>query len=211
MSKPLFFQKPFSYKFFNATLYLVGINILVFLVTFRFPNLLYYLSMCPGLLVVKKWVWTLVTYMFVHGGIQHLIFNMLALFIFGIQIERALGSKEFLLFYFVCGIFSGLCSLGMYMLTGQYGVFLMGASGAIYAVLLAYAVVFPRSIIYIWGIIPVPAPILVLIYALIEIFSELTGRGGGTAHLAHLFGFLGAILYFFIRMKINPFKVWKNS
>lgn len=211
MSKTLFFQKPFTYKFFNATLYLVGINLLVFLATLRIPTLVYYLSLCPGLLVTKKWVWTIVSYMFVHGGVQHLVFNMLALFMFGIQLERAIGSREFLLFYFVCGIFSGLCSFGAYMLTGQYGVFLMGASGAIYALLLAYAVVFPHSRIFIWGIIPVSAPILVLVYAIIEICSEMTGKNGGTAHLAHLFGFLGAFLYFIIRMKINPFKVWKNS
>jgi len=211
MSKPLFFQKPFPYKFFNATLYLVGINLVVFLLTFRFPQFMYYLSLCPAMLITRKWAWTFVTYMFVHGSMQHLFFNMLALFVFGIQLERAIGSREFLLFYFICGIFSGLCSFGAYMATGQYGVFLMGASGAIYALLLAYAVVFPRSIIYIWGLIPVPAPLLVLIYAIIEIFSEVTGRNGGTAHLAHLFGFLGAILYFVIRMKINPFKIWKNN
>lgn len=210
MSRPLFFQKPFSYKFFNATLYLIGINILVFFVTFRFPNLQIYLSLCPGLVIYYKMFWQFITYMFIHGGVQHLFFNMFALFVFGIQLERALGSKEFLLFYFVCGIFSGLCSFGTYWFTGNPRVMLMGASGAIYAVLLAFAVVFPRSIIRIWGIIPVPAPILVLVYALIEIFSEVFGSSSGVAHLAHLFGFLGALLYFPIRMKINPFKIWSN-
>lgn len=188
----------------------MGINLVVFLLTMRFPEWLYYLSLSPRGMVAYRMLWQPVTYMFVHGNFQHLFFNMLALLCFGMQLERALGSKEFLLFYFVCGIFSGLCSFGIYMATASYNVFLLGASGAIYAVLFAYAVVFPRSIIYIWGIIPVPAPILVLVYALIEIFSEVFGIRGGTAHLAHLFGFLGAILYFFIRMRVNPFKVWKN-
>lgn len=210
MSKPLFFQKPFPYKFFNATLYLVGINILMFFVTMRFPNLQIYLSLCPGLIVYYKMFWQFISYMFIHGGLQHLLFNMLALFVFGIQLERALGSKEFLLLYFVCGIFSGLCSFGVFWFTGVQKVMLMGASGAIYALLLAYAVVFPKSIIYIWGLIPVPAPILVLVYALIEIFSEVFGSADGINHLTHLFGFLGALLYFPIRMKVNPFKIWKN-
>lgn len=211
MSRPLFFQKPFRYTFFNATLYLIGINIICFLLVLRNPMLGYKMSLSAiGLVKYRMW-WTPLSYMFVHANFQHLFFNMLALFVFGIQLERAIGSKEFLLFYFVCGIISGLLSFGVYAMTGYWKVFLMGASGAIYAMLLAYAVIFPRSIIYIWGIIPVPAPLLVLIYALIEIFSEVFGVRGGTAHLAHLFGFLGAFLYFFIRMRINPFKIWKNS
>lgn len=166
--------------------------------------------MCPYNMIRNHWYWQPFTYMFVHGGFSHIIFNMLALLCFGLQLERALGSKEFLLMYLLCGTVSGALSFGVYMLTGQYGIFLLGASGAIYAILFAFAVVFPRSKIFIWGIIPVPAPILVLVYAIIETLSEITGRNGGTAHLTHLFGFLAAFLYFLIRMKINPFKVWKN-
>lgn len=211
MSKPLFFQRPFTYKFFNATLYLIGINLVMFLVTMRFPEMNIYLSLCPGLVVYYKMFWQFISYMFVHGGFQHLFFNMFALLIFGMQLERIIGSKEFLLLYFACGIFSGVCSFAVYWFTGYDRILLMGASGAIYALLLAYAVVFPRSIIYIWGLIPIPAPILVLAYAIIAIVSQLSGRGGGTSHLAHLFGFLGALIYFPVRMKINPFKVWKNS
>lgn len=210
MSKPLFFQKPFKYKFFSATLYLLGINLVVFLLTLRFPEWLYYLALSPVGMVRYRMLWQPVSHMFVHGGFQHLFFNMLALFVFGYQLERAIGSREFLLFYFTCGIFSGLCSFGMYMATHSYTSLLLGASGAIYGVLFAYAVVFPRNIILIWGILPVPAPILVLVYALIEIFSEVFGVRGGVAHLTHLFGFLGAFLYFVVRMRINPLKVWKN-
>jgi membrane associated rhomboid family serine protease len=86
----------------------------------------------------------------------------------------------------------------------------MGASGAIYALLLAYAVIFPRSMIYIWGIIPVPSPLLVLIYGAISLFSQIMG-GGGVAHLAHLMGFVLAWIYFLARMGINPVKVWKDA
>lgn len=211
MSKPLFFQRPFEYTYFKATLYIIALNILVYLLTMVYSDLVIYLSLCPRLMVQYKMFWQPVTYMFVHGGIQHIFFNLLALLCFGLTLERTLGSKEFLCFYFVCGISSGLLSFVFYMITGYYGVLLMGASGAVYALLFAYAVIFPRSLIYIWGIIPVPAPILVLVYALVEIISEVTGFRNGIAHFTHLFGFLAAFLYFVIRMKINPFKVWKNG
>ncbi|MCF0241792.1 MAG: rhomboid family intramembrane serine protease [Treponema sp.] len=211
MSKQLFFQKPFKYTFFNATLILAGINALVLVATFAIPNLPTLMALNPYNMIKMHWYWQPFTYMFVHGSISHLFWNMLVLVSFGIHLERALGSKEFILMYLVCGVISGLLSFGVYVLTGQYGVFLMGASGAIYAILFAYAVAFPRAVVYIWGLIPVPAPILVLIYTIIEVLSEVTGMGGSVAHLTHLFGFLAAFLYILIRMKINPFKVWKNS
>lgn len=203
-------RRPFKYSFFNATLALIFINVAVFVFTYFNPNYVKYLALNPGCIILKKWLWQFVTYMFVHDGILHIFFNMLALFIFGISVERRLGSKEFLLFYFTCGILSGVLSFVVYLFTGGFYVFLMGASGAVYSVLLAYAVCFPRSTIYIWGIIPVPAPILVLIYAVIEIISQVAG-GSNVAHFTHLFGFLIAFLYFIIRMGINPIKVWKNE
>lgn len=86
---------------------------------------------------------------------------------------------------------------------------LIGASGAIYGILFAYAVIFPRSRIFIYGLIPVPAPILVLIYAIIEFFSQFFSSLN-VAHQAHLAGFGFAFLYILIRMGVNPIKVWRN-
>ena len=116
-----------------------------------------------------------------------------------------------MLFYLVCGALSGFFSFLVYRFTGQYRVFLLGASGAIYSVLFAYAVFFPRSVILVWGIIPVPAPVMVLIYAIIELGSQFLGSRGNVAHMTHLFGFLAAWLYFVIRMGIHPIKIWKNA
>ena len=155
--------------------------------------------------------WQFFTYMFVHQNIQHVFFNMLALLVFGLGFERAVGSREFLLFYLICGALSGFFSFLVYRFTGQTRVFLLGASGAVYAVLFAYAVFFPRSVIFIWGLIPVPAPVLVFIYALIELGSQLFGSGSNIAHMTHLFGFLAAWLYFVIRMGIHPVKIWKET
>lgn len=165
----------------------------------------------PGLFVYHRMYWQIFTYMFLHGNFNHLISNMLGLFFFGFSVEKALGSKEFLLIYFLCGILSGLLSLGYFVSTDNYRTLLIGASGALYSVMLAYAVIYPRANIYIFGILPIPSPLLVLIYAVIEIFTQFTGMQSGIAHFTHLFGFLTAFLYFIIRMGVNPIKVWKNA
>ena len=201
-------RKPFKYTYFNATLILFAINAVFFMALRIFPHSVLYLSM--SVMGMKMhFYWQPLTYMFVHSGWSHFIFNMLALFCFGHEVERAIGSKEFLLFYLFCGILDGLISVALYSVLG-YNILLMGASGAIYALLLAFAVIFPRSIISIWGILPVPAPVLVAVYAVIEIFSQIFG-GGNVAHLTHLAGFALAWLYLRARMGIKPIKIWKDA
>ncbi|MDR2898654.1 MAG: rhomboid family intramembrane serine protease [Spirochaetaceae bacterium] len=204
-------KRPFSYAYWNVSLILIGINLLVYLLTRVAPGMYTWLSLNVVNLIYHRMYWQFFTYMFVHGGFTHLLFNMLALFFFGMSVERRLGSKEFLLLYFVSGLFCGIFSFGIYYFTGSVNVFLMGASGAIYAMLLSYAVLFPASSIFIWGIIPVPAPILVLVYAAIEILSELFSWRSGVAHMTHLAGFAVAWLYFLVRLGINPWKVWKST
>jgi membrane associated rhomboid family serine protease len=86
----------------------------------------------------------------------------------------------------------------------------VGASGAIYAVLLAYSVLYPTSVIFLFGILPVRAPYLVIGYALIELFNQVFGRVGGVAHLTHLAGLAIAYLYFVVRLRISPYKEWKR-
>jgi len=198
-------RQPFRYQNNGAVYWLIGINVLVFMAMnlLGLRQLTYYLSMIPGL-VLRGWVWTFVTYMFVHGGFSHILFNMLALFIFGIQVERYMGSREFLLFYFVTGTLAGVFSFVVYYLTGAYGVILMGASGAIFAVELAYAVLYPDSIIYLWGILPLRAPVMVLGFTALELGSSIFGLNRGVAHLTHLAGFGFAWLYFLIRLGMNP-------
>ena len=178
------------------------------------PNLyLYIYRLCAlnvAMIDTYHFYWQFVTYMFIHGSWEHVLLNMLCLLCFGLHLERAVGSKEFLLFYFVCGTFSGILSYFVYKFTGNYYVSLLGASGAIYSVMFAYAVLYPRSVIYLWWVIPVPAPIMVILYAIIELGSQIFFRNSGVAHLTHLFGFLTAYLYFLIRMGIHPIKVWKG-
>ncbi|MDR1625551.1 MAG: rhomboid family intramembrane serine protease [Spirochaetia bacterium] len=207
-----FFQRPFRYEFFNAAIILILCNTGVFLIFAIGPDRMQYrmletFALIPGLIKSGS-VWQLVTYMFLHWDISHLFFNMLGLFFFGVQVERHMGSREFLLFYFVCGFAAGLFSFAAYVFSGAYGVVLIGASGAIYGVLLAFAAFFPRADIYVFGIIPVRAPILVLIYAGIEIFSQMRGSRSGVAHLTHLAGFAAAYVYLLLRYRINAIKAF---
>ncbi len=203
-------QKRFRYSYSNVTLYIIIINAAVFLLTYMNRDLLVYLSMVPGLILEKHYYWQFVTYMFAHSNFNHILFNMLGLFFFGTQVERRMGSKEFLLFYLSTGFLAGLFSFFFYWATGGYGVFLLGASGAVYAVLLAFAAYYPQARIFIFGLIPIRAPILVVLYTAIELFSQITSVRSGVAHLTHLAGFAFAFLYLLIRLRINPIDEWRG-
>ena len=202
-------RRPFRYGFFNATLILIAVNVAVFLLTSLSSKLEGLLSMNVVMVIGYHCWWQPLTYMFTHANFQHLLFNMLGLLFFGLPVERAVGSKEFLLLYFFCGIMDGLLSLALYYLLGAYRVFLLGASGAVYSLLLAYAVIFPRSRIFVFGLIPLPAPVMVALYAAVEFFSQFTASN--TAHFTHLTGFVLAWIYLRVRMGVNPIKVWHDA
>jgi membrane associated rhomboid family serine protease len=170
------------------------------------PYLKYLLAMTP-VLVLHGCVWQFFTYMFAHDGVSHILFNMLALFMFGTQTERHMGSKEFLVYYLVTGTLAGFFSFIIFLFTGSANVPLLGASGAIFAVQLAYAAFFPNSMLYIWGILPLRAPVLVLIFTGIELFSMVFGISHGVAHLTHLAGFGFGCVYFLVRFRANPLRM----
>jgi membrane associated rhomboid family serine protease len=198
-------RRPFRYRYDNTVLFLIGINVLIFIMQQINPRISSYLAMNP-LAVMHCSYWQFITYMFAHGGISHLLFNMLALFLFGAQVEQRMGSKEFLLYYLATGILAGVLSFVIYWFTGAYGVFLLGASGALFAVQLAYAAFFPDAVIYLWGILPLRAPIMVLGFTALELFSSVFGLRSGVAHLTHLAGFAFGWIYFLVRFGANPWK-----
>lgn len=204
-------RRPFPYIYKNYALVIILLNVAAFLAAKVWPFINNYLALNVYNCISQRMWWQPFTYMFVHGNFQHLFFNMLGLFFFGTSVERAIGSREFLLMYLVVGVLGGVTSLLVYFFTGMWGVFLVGASGAIYGMLFAYAVIFPKNKIFIWGIIPVPSPILVIAYAVIELLNQFTGTRSGVAHMTHLAGFAFAFLYFVIRMGVNPIKVWKDA
>jgi membrane associated rhomboid family serine protease len=205
-------RRSFRYRYDGVVFWLIGINLLVFLAEQVFGSQLieYLFSMIPALIVTRHWLWSFVTYMFLHAGLGHIFFNMFALFIFGTQVERQMGSREFLLFYLVSGALAGVFSFAVYFFTGAYWINLVGASGAIFAVQLAYAVYYPNSLIYLWGLLPLRAPVMVLGFTALELFFMITGRAGNVAHITHLAGFGIGWLYLLIRLGLDPIRAWRR-
>jgi len=150
-------------------------------------------------LVVRGWIWQPATYMFLHSGLFHILFNMLALWMFGTELERTWGTTYFLKFYFVTGIGAGLLTVAFSLLPFDvarqiYAANVIGASGAIYGLLLAYGLYFPdRPVLLLF--FPVPAKICVLILGLIALYSSVAGAGGSVANATHLGGLLVGYIY----------------
>ncbi|MDH3252462.1 MAG: rhomboid family intramembrane serine protease, partial [Ignavibacteria bacterium] len=151
------------------------------------PGLVSALMFVPAYVLMRPW--TLVTYMFLHGGIWHLFFNMLGLFFFGPRLEVELGGRDFLLLYFISGLAGALFSF----ITPYAAI--IGASGAVYGVLIGFAYYWPRDQILIWGIIPVQARWLVAGMTVLSLWGGFGGGGDGIAHFAHLGGFAGGYLF----------------
>ncbi len=137
--------------------------------------------------------WQLVTYMFLHGGLMHLLFNMLMLWMFGMELENIWGSRKFLLFYLAAGVAAGLANLFIAPLFSSPGP-TIGASGGVYAVLVAFAMLFPNRYVYVMALLPVRAKYLITGFILLEVFNGVSGTMDGIAHIAHLGGaVIGAI------------------
>lgn len=134
--------------------------------------------------------WTLVTYMFLHGGVTHILFNMLTLYFFGPRVEARLGERRFITLYLISGVSGALLSF----LLAPHAA-LIGASAAIFGVMLAFAWYWPRDKIFIWGVLPVEARWMVVITTIMSIYFARSGVDAGTAHYAHLGGFGGGFLY----------------
>jgi membrane associated rhomboid family serine protease len=150
--------------------------------------------------------WQLITYAFLHGGFWHIFLNMFALYMFGGALERYWGGRRLVLFFLVCCLTAALTQLAVQYPTGSTEP-VLGASGGIFGILLAFAWYFPRQrIILLFPPIPMPAWLFVTIYGLIELFSGVTGFQPGVAHFAHLGGMLGgalAILYWRARHRFS--------
>ena len=182
-----------------AVKWLVIANVVAFLVSRLVPVVALDGGLIPRQVVHQFAVWQLVTYMFLHAGVSHILFNLLSLWMFGVELERTWGSRFFTRYYFICGIGAGVSQiiaglLPFGPLSVLYDSQTIGASGAIYGVLLAYALLFPNRPILIYFIFPVPARILVAIMGGISLLSAMEG-GGGVAHVAHLGGLVVGYVY----------------
>jgi membrane associated rhomboid family serine protease len=133
------------------------------------------------------WPWQLLTYMFLHGGFGHLFFNMLALWMFGMELENLWGSRRFLIYYLTCGLGAGVANLIVPAMIGT-GAPTVGASGAVFGVLVAFGMLFPDRPIYIYFLLPIKAKFFVAAYIALELFYGVYGMQSGVAHFAHLGG-----------------------
>jgi len=162
------------------------------------------LALVPVLVVFRfPWyVWELFTYMFLHGGIGHLLFNMLELWMFGLTLEQTWGTRRFLKYYFLCGIGAGICDVTVNALLG-HNTSTIGASGAIYGLLLAFGVLFPDTQILMYFLFPIKAKYLVMIYGAVALLSALGSPNSGVSNIAHLGGMLFGLLYLKVPLRVG--------
>ena len=140
-------------------------------------------------------IWRFFTYMFLHAGLFHIGINMFLLWMFGSQIEQRWGRNAFLLYYVVCGL-GGAITYGIFNLVGiDSFVPMLGASGAVFGILLAYGLIFPDAVILVMMIFPMKAKYAVILFGLIELWSMASGSQGGVAHLAHLGGMITGFIF----------------
>jgi len=158
-------------------------------------------GLVPYLVWEKLYIWQILTYQFLHGGILHVLFNMLALWMFGCDLERRWGSQFFLKYYTIC--VAGGAILNVLFLPDQI-VPSIGASAGIYGILLAYGLLYPHRIIYFYFLLPIKMKHFVMIIGALSLYSSITATQSGIAHLAHLGGM--AVGYFYLRWG-NPW-VW---
>ena len=152
-----------------------------------------FLGLVPLLVWKKFYVWQLFTYIFLHGDVSHILFNLLALWMFGGELENLWGPKRFLFYFFFCGIGAGICTV---IFSPYQFIPVIGASGAIYGILLAFGWLFPNRPIFIYFLFPIPAKYFVVLYGFMEfIYASRGGTGGGVAHLTHLGGLLFGLFY----------------
>jgi membrane associated rhomboid family serine protease len=163
-------------------------NVAMFFLQNSSPAVVEWLVFFPPLVLQRPW--SPLTYMFLHGGMMHLLFNMMALFFFGPRIEARLDSARFTALYFLSGLTGALLSA----IFSTYSP-IIGASAGVFGVMLAFAYYWPHEPIHVWGVLPVPARVLVIITTVLSLWSGFSSMRSGIAHFAHLGGYLGAYAY----------------
>jgi membrane associated rhomboid family serine protease len=191
-----------------ATLALLGANIAAFLLEdLAGPQLILQFALWPPNVpgAPPFELWQLVSYGFLHGGLMHLFFNMLALYMFGPDIERLFGTRFFLQYYFACVVTAALAHLAATAWMGAPPAPTVGASGAVFGLLLAFGWYFPhRRVMLLIPPIPMPARVFVALYGALELVLGVTGSAKGVAHFAHLGGMLGGWLMIQWRIYQRP-------
>jgi membrane associated rhomboid family serine protease len=173
-----------------AVKWLIITNVAMFLATLIYEPIIVFLGLTPRLIVERFWIWQLATYLFLHGGPVHILFNMLGVWMFGVELERLWGTRQFVKYYAITGIGAGLTVLAVGLLVGPnaetYRFPTIGASGALYGLLVAFAYYYPDRPLLMFFLFPIPAKYFVMIVGAMAFLSAPQSRVSETAHLGGL-------------------------
>ena len=162
-----------------------------------------------GLVPAKVWssfmIWQPITYLFLHGGFIHLLFNMFVLWMFGKDLENQWGFSPFLKYYFACGIGAGVIT--SFFGWGSYTP-VIGASGAIYGLLLAYGLTYPNRLVYLYGIFPIKVKFMVIGMGVIAFFASMTSENSTVSHITHIAGMVMGLMYLQSKINFKHIKLW---
>jgi membrane associated rhomboid family serine protease len=175
----------------NVVFWLLATNFIVFFLQLLFGNFFTLMFALVPAMAIRGFYWQFVTYMFLHADFYHILINMFVLLMFGPRIEIEMGPKKFLVFYLLCGIGSSLFYIA---LTGISRIPMLGASGAIFGVLTAFGIMFPRATVFVMGVIPMPALYAVVLFGILEFVYGISGAEPGIANFGHLGGMLTALI-----------------
>ncbi len=187
---------------------LILANVAVFFMQILWPYLInsHIFGLRPDFVFGRLYIWQLVTYMFLHGGFGHIFFNMFALWMFGTELERTWGTKEFVRYYFLTGVMAGV---SIFLWNFGSPIPTIGASGAVFGILAAYALFFPDREIYIYFLFPLKAKYFVLIYGVLEFFMLLNqGANDAISHIGHLGGMVAG--FFYLRHRYRHLGIGQN-
>ena len=162
-------------------------------------------GLVPKLIWEEMKAWQLLTYLFIHGGFFHLFFNMFVLWMFGKDLETQWGKNEFLFYYFTCGMGSGLFT-ALFSLNSIIPV--VGASGAIYGLLLAYGFTYPNRLVYLYGLFPLKVKYMVIGLGVIAFFASMSAGSSGVSHITHLSGMIIGFVVMYYNFNWKGIKLW---
>jgi membrane associated rhomboid family serine protease len=204
----------FNSYFPTGVKWLIVSNVAIFVILTLFGRWigddLRLLALAPRAVVSYFALWQLVTYLFIHSGISHLLFNMLALWMFGVPLEQTWGTKGFLKYYFLCGVGAGLCDVALHAAVGDWGTRTVGASGAIYGLLMAFGVLFPNQTVLMGFLFPIKAKYMVMIYGAIELLLAFSVNDG-VSNIAHLGGMVFGYVYLKGRLPRLTLPDWQGA
>jgi membrane associated rhomboid family serine protease len=205
-------QRFAGHPFFGSAVgRIIVATVAVFFLQNLVPAINAWLALTPRLAVEHLYVWQVVTYMFLHGGFWHLFFNLIVLYFMGNMVESVWGARRFVVYYLTCGVGGGILHILL-----QYDASVIGASGAIFGLYLAAAMLFPDSYVYLYFLVPVKVKYFVIGLAVMQLANGIAGPAG-VAYFAHMGGMLAGLWFFRrdiarrVRFNIGPRRQWKSD